>query len=103
MAFHMQALVVAPGGFGTFDELFELLTLKQTGKMNKELPIVLLGKRYWSDVVNWQSLVSYGVIAQRDVDGLLFTDDVDEAFNFIVNALLAGGVLGEEEYSNYAD
>ena len=47
----MQALVAAPGGFGTMDELFELMTLKQTGKMNREMPIVLFGKKYWNTIV----------------------------------------------------
>ena len=56
MAFHMQALVVAPGGMGTCDELFELLTLKQTGKIQKSLPVVLLGKAYWKSVINWQHM-----------------------------------------------
>ena len=55
MAYHMQALVVAPGGFGTFDELFELMTLKQTGKMQSGLPVVLFGKQFWQEVVNWQA------------------------------------------------
>lgn len=54
MVFHCQALVVAPGGVGTMDELFEVMTLRQTGKVNTDLPIVLIGKTFWSTVVNWQ-------------------------------------------------
>ncbi len=98
MAFHMQALVVAPGGFGTLDELFELLTLKQTGKIQKGLPIVLFGRGYWLDIINWHSLVKYGVISQDDVDNLLFTDDVDEALKFITDGLqhvTDSGLVGE--------
>merc|ERR1719230_973102 len=53
MAYYMQALVAAPGGFGTMDEFFELITLKQTGKMNQAMPVVLFGKKYWNTVVNW--------------------------------------------------
>ena len=87
MAFHMQALVVAPGGFGTLDELFEILTLKQTGKIQKWLPIVLFGRDYWNEIVNWKSLVKYGVVLQEDIDQLLFTDDVEEALNFITAGL----------------
>ena len=84
MAFHMQALVVAPGGFGTCDEMFELMTLKQTGKMGSSvLPIVLLGVDYWRKVINWQAFVDSGTVAQRDVDSLFFTDSVDEAFDYI--------------------
>ena len=74
----MQALVVAPGGFGTCDELFELMTLKQTGKMQQALPIVLLGKKYWQETINWNTFAEYGVINPADVDELLFTDSVQE-------------------------
>lgn len=54
--FHIlfQALVVAPGGMGTLDELFEVLTLKQTGKVQPDLPVVLFGKAYWKAIINWQ-------------------------------------------------
>jgi len=87
MAFHMQALVVAPGGFGTCDEMFEMMTLKQTGKMQAAMPIVLLGKDYWKRVINWEAFDEAGVINQRDVDELLFTDSVDEAFDHIIRAI----------------
>jgi len=87
MAFHMQALVVAPGGFGTCDEMFEIMTLKQTGKMQRDLPIVLLGKSHWEKVINWDAFKESGTIAGRDVDELLFTDSVDEAFEYITSRL----------------
>lgn len=87
MAFHMQALVVAPGGFGTCDEMFEMMTLKQTGKMQAAMPIVLLGKAYWTRVINWDAFGDAGVINPRDVDELLFTDSVDEAFEHIIKAI----------------
>jgi len=87
MAFHMQALVVAPGGFGTCDEMFEMMTLKQTGKMQAAMPIVLLGKDYWKRVINWEAFDEAGVINARDVDELLFTDSVDEAFDHIIKAI----------------
>lgn len=87
MAFHMQALVVAPGGFGTCDEMFEMMTLKQTGKMQAAMPIVLLGKDYWKRVINWEAFDEAGVINRRDVDELLFTDSVDEAFDHIIRAI----------------
>ncbi|KAL1524986.1 hypothetical protein AB1Y20_019862 [Prymnesium parvum] len=93
MAFYMQALVVAPGGFGTCDELFEIMTLKQTGKMNKQMPVVLFGKKYWEDIINWKALASYGTIAQNDVDELCFTDSVDEAFEFLTKALMKGAMV----------
>ena len=87
MAFHMQALVVAPGGFGTCDEMFEIMTLKQTGKMQKTLPIVMLGTAHWKSVINWEAFMKSGTIAKRDVDELFFTDSVDEAFDHIVSHL----------------
>ena len=68
------------------DEIFEILTLMQTGKKEK-IPIVLFGEKYWKDIVNWQALVDYGTIKQGDVDQLFFTDDVDKAFNYIVENL----------------
>ena len=87
MSFHMKALVVAPGGMGTLDELFELLTLKQTGKIQNSFPVVLFGKAFWEGCINWQTLKEFGVCSPSDVDNLFFTDDVDEAFQFIVRAL----------------
>ena len=62
MVFYCQALVVAPGGLGTMDELFEILTLRQTGKVQKHLPIILLGKTFWESVINWKYLVEVGVL-----------------------------------------
>jgi uncharacterized protein (TIGR00730 family) len=73
-----------PGGFGTFDELFEVLTLIQTGKMPK-IPIVLYGKDFWGSVINWNLLVSQGVIAKADLNLFIITDSVDEAFHHITN------------------
>lgn len=82
MMYSCRAIVVAPGGFGTLDELFELLTLKQTKKI-PPLPVVLLGTSFWKTVVNWNALVDFGVISQGEVDSLLFTDDPDAAVEYI--------------------
>jgi uncharacterized protein (TIGR00730 family) len=87
MLYQAHCIIVFPGGFGTFDELFEACTLKQTGKLRPDLPIVLFGKKYWEKVVNWQALVDMGTISQQDVDDILFTDCVDEAFNHITTRL----------------
>lgn len=82
MMYSCRAIVVAPGGFGTLDELFELLTLKQTKKI-PSLPVVLLDKEFWRTVVNWQALADYGVISQEEIDSLLFTDTAEEAVEHI--------------------
>jgi len=82
-----KALVVCPGGMGTMDELFELLTLKQTGKIPK-IPIVLMCSRYWKSVVNWQAFADFGTISQAEVDSLFFADDVKTAFDFITTSII---------------
>ncbi|KPI85834.1 hypothetical protein ABL78_5088 [Leptomonas seymouri] len=82
MMYSCRAIVVAPGGFGTLDEMFELLTLKQTRKI-PSLPVVLLGKKFWQTVINWQSLADFGVISQDEIDGMLFTDSPEEAIAYI--------------------
>jgi uncharacterized protein (TIGR00730 family) len=84
-----KALVVFPGGFGTLDELMELLTLIQTQKISKPMPIVLFGKEYWQSVLNFQAMVDWGTISAKDLDLFLFTDDVEEALQFIQSGLVA--------------
>ena len=84
-----KAMVFFPGGFGTLDELFETLTLVQTGKIRKRLPMVLFGESYWNEVINMDTLVHYGTISERDVDLMVRTDSVDEAFDFITQELIA--------------
>lgn len=82
-----KAIVVFPGGFGTLDELFEILTLLQTSKVRKHLPVVLFGTSYWKDVVNFDALVEYGTISKPDLDLVFRTDSVDEAYDYIVSEL----------------
>ena len=82
-----KAVVFFPGGFGTLDELFEILTLIQTGKIRKRLPVVLFGGAYWDEVVDFDSLVRHGTISPTDVDLVHRTDSVDEAFDLIVREL----------------
>jgi len=86
-AMRAAALVVFPGGFGTFDEFFEILTLVQTRKM-KRVPIVVVDRHYWSRVVNFDLLVEEGMISSEERDTLVFADDAEEAWR----ALLAGGL-----------
>ena len=82
MMYSARALIICPGGFGTMDEMFELLTLRQTKKI-PDLPIVLLCSRFWKSVINWQALADFGTISQKEVDSLCFADDVDTAFEFL--------------------
>ncbi len=79
-----KALVVYPGGFGTFDELFETLTLIQTKKTD-EIPVVLVGKSYWDKAIDFEFLKDEGVIAPDDVDMLHFADNAQEAWEYIVS------------------
>ncbi|GMI33310.1 hypothetical protein TeGR_g13335 [Tetraparma gracilis] len=87
MVLQAMALVVAPGGVGTMDELFEVMTLQQCGKIKIKFPIILFGKEYWEKVVNWDFMVERGVVSQVDVDALFFTDSVDDAYSMIVESL----------------
>jgi uncharacterized protein (TIGR00730 family) len=86
-AYLAKAVIVFPGGFGTLDELFELLTLLQTGKMRKHLPVVLFGTRYWEEVINFDALVKHGNIDAVDVDLVFRTDSVDAAYDHITKQL----------------
>jgi uncharacterized protein (TIGR00730 family) len=82
-----KALIVFPGGFGTMDEFWEMLTLMQTGKLQRRNLILIYGRRYWNRVVNWREMLSWGTINQRDFNLLEFADTVDEAFNRIRRGL----------------
>ncbi len=86
-AYLAKAIIVFPGGFGTLDEMFEALTLVQTKKMTKRLPIVLFGNDYWNEVINFDALVKHGTISAEDVNLMHRTDSVDEAFDWVVRQL----------------
>lgn len=88
-AYLAKAVIVFPGGFGTLDELFELLTLVQTKKMAKSMPIVLFGTEYWREVINFDALARHGTINASDVDLMFRTDSVDAAYDWIVAQLSA--------------
>ena len=77
-----RAVAVFPGGYGTFDEMFELLTLIQTGKV-RPLPILLFGRDYWNRVVNFEAMVEEGVIAPHDLDLIHWCEDAEEAWKFV--------------------
>jgi uncharacterized protein (TIGR00730 family) len=86
-AYLAKALLVFPGGFGTLDELFEILTLRQTRKMRKHLGIVLFGTEYWNEVVNFEALIRHGTIDREDLQLFHRTDSVDEAFEIVTRHL----------------
>jgi hypothetical protein len=85
-----RALVVFPGGFGTLDELFETLTLVQTGKI-KPLPILIFGKEYWDGLLNFPYMVEQGVISADDLDSFCYVESAEEAWEIIRDSL-----VGEE-------
>ncbi len=82
-AYLAKCLIVFPGGFGTMDEMFEILTLIQTGKIKKKMLLLVFDERYWKKVINFEALVDHGVINKEDIDYLFFCDNVDQAFNLI--------------------
>jgi uncharacterized protein (TIGR00730 family) len=85
--YHAKAVIVFPGGFGTMDELFETLTLIQTKKLNKQMPIILYGKEFWEDLINFEQFIKWGVISPKDVDLFKIVDDVNDAFSIITSNL----------------
>ena len=86
-AYLAKAVIVFPGGFGTLDELMEVVTLVQTKKMKKPMPIVLFGNDYWNEVINFDALVRHGTIDAEDIQIMHRTDSVDEAFGWVVGRL----------------
>jgi hypothetical protein len=83
-----KAVVVMPGGYGTLDELFELLTLIQTLKIKKRMPVVLFGTDYWSRVLDLHVLAEYGTIDPDDLDLFFQTDSIDDAYDFVTRELI---------------
>ncbi len=79
--------MIFPGGFGTLDEMFETLTLLQTGKIGKYMPIVLFGSEFWNSAVNFEFLRERGVISQKDLERFRIIDSVEEARDYIVGEL----------------
>ena len=85
-----RALVVFPGGFGTLDELAELLTLSQTNKLQHRLPVILYGSQYWNEIINFEALVRHGMISREDLALFQFADEPAGAL-----ALLKAGLVVE--------
>jgi uncharacterized protein (TIGR00730 family) len=82
-AYLAKGLVVFPGGFGTLDELCEVLTLAQTHKLQKKITIVLYGSAYWKEILNLPALVKYGMIAETDLDLFQYADTPETALQIL--------------------
>jgi uncharacterized protein (TIGR00730 family) len=82
-----KALVIFPGGFGTMDELMEVLTLVQTEKTRKKMSIVIYGKEYWDKILNFREMVHHGVISEADLELFTFKDTPRDAFEYLKKAL----------------
>jgi hypothetical protein len=82
-----KAVVIFPGGFGTLDEMMEILTLIQTRKSTKRIPMVVYGSRFWKKVLNLDALVEYGTISRADLDLFQFADSPEAAFEYLRDEL----------------
>ncbi len=86
-AYLAKALVIFPGGFGTLDELFEILTLAQTEKLAKKIVVVIYGSDYWKKLINFEAMVDAGVISAPDLDLFKMSDSPEESFEFLKSGL----------------
>jgi uncharacterized protein (TIGR00730 family) len=86
-AYLAKGLVIFPGGFGTMDELFEILTLAQTDKLAKKILVIIYGSEYWKSILNFQAFVDAGAVSPHDLDQFKFVDSPDEAFEFLRDGL----------------
>src|SRR5881296_3233727 len=88
-AYLSKALVIFPGGFGTLDELFEILTLVQTDKLSKKIGIILYGREYWDQVMDLKPMAEWGAIAEKDVDLMHYAETPADAFEQLRDHLIA--------------
>ncbi len=86
-AYLAKSLVVFPGGFGTMDEFFEILTLVQTGKIKKKMLLIVYDEKYWRSIINFDGLIKNSVISENDMKHFKFCNSVDETFNVITEYL----------------
>jgi uncharacterized protein (TIGR00730 family) len=97
-----KALIVFPGGFGTMDEMMEILTLMQTQKLMKRMVVLLYGTTFWKEVINFDALVRHGMIAADDLNLFEFADDVDTAFKILEAGLTKYYLQDEQEVPGIA-
>jgi uncharacterized protein (TIGR00730 family) len=86
-AYLSKALVIFPGGFGTMDELFEILTLVQTEKIKKKLAVIIYDKKYWDKILNFDGLVEMGMISKKDLSLFTMCNTINEAYEAIIKHL----------------
>jgi len=101
-AYLSKALVVFPGGFGTLDEMFEILTLAQTRKLAKKITVVIYGSEYWKKVFNLETLVDTGAISPKDIELFQFADTPEQAFEMLKQGLTENYLAVEAEESKQA-
>lgn len=82
-----KGFVIFPGGYGTLDELFEILTLVQTEKLKKQVPIVVYGSEYWKQIINFDAMVKYNTISKTDLNLFKICDTVEDAFSFLTKEI----------------
>lgn len=82
-----KAMVILPGGFGTMDEMMEVLTLIQTKKVDRPMPMVIYGSDFWNDILNFDKLAEWGVISRSDLDLFTFADTPEDAFAYLTSQL----------------
>ena len=80
-----KGIVYMPGGFGTLDELFDILTMLQTNKISRNIPIVLFGSKYWDGLINWDHMIENKTISRSALKLFVTLDSVDDTFDYIVN------------------
>src|SRR5580765_3100374 len=88
-AYLAKALVIFPGGFGTLDELFEILTLVQTAKLSKKIEVIMYGREYWKEVLDLRPMIEWGAIAEKDLELLHYADTPADAFQHLRDHLIA--------------
>ena len=93
-AYLAKALVIFPGGFGTFDELFEILTLAQTDKLAKKILVVIYGSEYWKKLINFQAMIDAGTISAADLELFKMVDSPEEGFEFLRDGLTTHHLAG---------
>src|SRR5208283_5316094 len=94
-AYLAKALVVFPGGFGTLDEMFEILTLAQTQKVAKKITVLIYGPEYWKRVFNLEALVDTGAISPKDIELFQYAETPEQAFDLLKRGLTENYLVAE--------